>query len=171
MPATPTPANSGRLRHLAAKASRAGKPASVRRLLADPANLPHSAKIKLGDETLDLKVSAIHDKGGNYIGAMLNWAVITRQVALADDFEGNIKAIVQTVSSSSTELQDSAQSMSSTAEETSRQATAVAAASEEASTNVQTVASAAEELSKSVEEVGRQVDQSNKIAQGAVEEA
>ena len=146
-------------------------PEMQRRLLADPNNLPHSAKIKLGNDTLDLKVSAIQDNSGNYIGAMLNWAVITSQVALADNFEANIKAIVETVSSSSTELQGSAQSMSSTAEETSRQATAVAAASEEASTNVQTVASAAEELSKSVEEVGRQVGQSNKIAQSAVEEA
>ncbi len=146
-------------------------PSHQRNILSDPNNLPHSAKIKLADETLDLKVSAIRDKDGNYIGAMLNWAVITAQVALADNFETNIKGIVESVSSSATEMQGSAQSLSSTAEETSRQSTAVAAASEEASTNVQTVASAAEELSKSVEEVGRQVGQSNKIAEGAVEEA
>ncbi len=90
---------------------------------------------------------------------------------LADDFEAGAGAIIETVASAATEMQGSAQSMASTAEETSRQSTAVAAASEQASTNVQTVASAAEELSQSVEEVGRQVGQSNKIAQNAVEEA
>ena len=146
-------------------------PAHQRNILADPSNLPHSAKIKLADETLDLRVSAINNKDGKYIGAMLSWSVVTAQVALADNFEANVKGIVESVSSSATEMQGSAQSMSSTAEETSRQSTAVAAASEEASTNVQTVASAAEELSNSVEEVGRQVGQSNKIAQNAVEEA
>lgn len=61
--------------------------------------------------------------------------------ALADGFEATVKAVVETVSSSATEMQSSASAMSATAEETSRQATAVAAASEEASTNVQTVAS------------------------------
>ena len=50
--------------------------------LADPANLPHNAKIKLGEETLDLKVSAIMDEAGAYLGPMVTWAVITRQVAL-----------------------------------------------------------------------------------------
>ena len=146
-------------------------PEHQRNLLSNPRNLPHRAKIKLGDETLDLQVSAINDKDGKYIGAMLNWSVVTKQVQLADNFEANVKGVVEMVSSGSTEMQGAAQSMSSTAEETSRQATAVAAAAEQASANVQTVASAAEELSQSVEEVGRQVEQSNKVAENAVQEA
>ncbi|MBM3539531.1 MAG: HAMP domain-containing protein [Alphaproteobacteria bacterium] len=90
---------------------------------------------------------------------------------LADEFEASVKGVVQTVASSSTQLQSTAQSMSATAEETSRQATAVAAASEQASTNVQTVASAAEELSSSIAEISRQVSESTKIAGSAAEEA
>ncbi len=90
---------------------------------------------------------------------------------LADDFEGSIKGVVETVSSAATELQSTAQSMSSISEETSNQSTTVAAAAEEASTNVQTVASAAEELSSSVQEVGRQVSKSSEIAGRAVDEA
>ncbi|MCK6452940.1 MAG: HAMP domain-containing protein, partial [Alphaproteobacteria bacterium] len=47
--------------------------------------------------------------------------------ALADGFEASVKAVVETVSSSASEMQGSATAMSATAEETSRQATAVAA--------------------------------------------
>ena len=90
---------------------------------------------------------------------------------LANRFEGQVKEIVDGVSSAATEMQATAQQMSSTAEETSRQSSAVAAASEQASANVQTVAATAEELSASITEIGRQVIQSARIAGNAVNEA
>ncbi|MBS0262806.1 MAG: PAS domain-containing protein [Planctomycetes bacterium] len=52
-------------------------PEQQRRMLADPKNLPHRAKIRLGDETLDLSVSAIRDSNGDYIGPMVTWEVVT----------------------------------------------------------------------------------------------
>jgi methyl-accepting chemotaxis protein len=90
---------------------------------------------------------------------------------MADNFEHSVMGIVNSVSSSATELEASAQSLSSVAEQTQRQAAAVAAASEEASTNVQTVASAAEELAASIQEIGHQVEQASRVSTGAVEEA
>jgi methyl-accepting chemotaxis protein len=54
-------------------------PSHQRRILSDPANLPYSAKIKLGDETLDLLATAVRDDAGNYVGPMLTWKVITEQ--------------------------------------------------------------------------------------------
>ncbi|MFC1672590.1 methyl-accepting chemotaxis protein [Pseudomonadota bacterium] len=89
---------------------------------------------------------------------------------VADDFERNMKEVVNTVAAASTELQSTAQGMESTASATSQQATTVAAAAEEAATNVQTVASAAEELSSSISEISRQVSQSTQIASAAVSE-
>ena len=56
-------------------------PEHQRRLLADPRNLPHRARIKLGPEVLDLQVSAVTGTSGDYIGPMLTWSVITQQVA------------------------------------------------------------------------------------------
>ncbi|MGQ0635670.1 MAG: methyl-accepting chemotaxis protein [Planctomycetaceae bacterium] len=53
------------------------QPEMQRRLLADPRNLPHRAKIRLGDEILDLTAVAIKDSQGNYVGPMINWEVIT----------------------------------------------------------------------------------------------
>jgi methyl-accepting chemotaxis protein len=90
---------------------------------------------------------------------------------LADDFEGAIGEIVDTVTSASVELEASAATLSGNAERSETLATAVAAASEEASTNVQSVASATEEMSSSVHEISRQVQGSAKIANDAVDQA
>jgi len=146
-------------------------PTHQRRILSDARNLPWKAKIKLGPETMDLRISPVFSRRGDYVGAMLNWALITRQVKMTDDFERTVKAVVDTVASAATELEASATAMSSIAEETNRQATVVAAAAEQASANVQTVASAAEELSSSIAEIGKQVDHSSRISARGVEEA
>ena len=52
-------------------------PSYQRGILADDANMPRRANIKVGPETLDLNVSAIRDAKGDYIGAMATWEVIT----------------------------------------------------------------------------------------------
>jgi methyl-accepting chemotaxis protein len=90
---------------------------------------------------------------------------------LADDFEGAVGEIIETVSSSSTELEASASSLSSTAERSQTLARMVATASEAASSNVQSVASATEEMTVSVNEISRQVQESARIANEAVDQA
>ncbi len=90
---------------------------------------------------------------------------------LADDFEGAVGQIIETVSSASTELEASAGTLTATAERSEKLATVVAAASEEASTNVQSVASATEEMASSVNEISRQVHESARIANEAVDQA
>ena len=92
-------------------------------------------------------------------------------IQMADDFEGAIGAIVETVSSASIELEASATTLTSTAERAQELASVVATASEEASTNVQSVASATEEMSSSVNEISRQVQESARIAGDAVDQA
>ncbi|MBX9648204.1 MAG: PAS domain-containing protein, partial [Xanthobacteraceae bacterium] len=90
---------------------------------------------------------------------------------LAAEFEGAVGEIIETVSSAATELEASAGTLSSTAERSQQLASSVAAASEEASTNVQSVASASEELTSSVNEISRQVQESARIANAAVDQA
>ena len=128
-------------------------PADQRKILSDPKNLPHKDQVTLGDETLDFNVSAVTDTDGNYTGAMLVWEVVTQRV----QFAGQVKAVVEAVASSSTEMQSTAEFMAATAEETNNRASAVAAASEE--------------LTSSVNEISQQVTRSATIAGGAVEEA
>jgi len=92
-------------------------------------------------------------------------------IKLADDFEGAVGEIIETVSSASTELEASASTLTATAERAQEITTTVAAASEEASTNVQSVASATEEMASSVNEISRQVQESARIANDAVDQA
>jgi len=92
-------------------------------------------------------------------------------VRMADDFEGAVGRIVETVSSASRELEVSARTLTSTAARSQELSTTVAAASEEASTNVQSVASATEELTSSVNEISRQVQESARMASDAVGQA
>jgi len=92
-------------------------------------------------------------------------------IRLADQFEGAVGEIVEAVSSASTELEGSATTLTANAERSQELTTMVAAASEEASTNVQSVASATEELSSSVNEISRQVQESARMASGAVDQA
>ena len=68
-------------------------PEHQRRLLSDPANLPHRAKIALGDQTLDLNVSPIVDDSGHYIGPMVTWNVVTAQERLTT----SVQELTQTV--------------------------------------------------------------------------
>jgi methyl-accepting chemotaxis protein len=90
---------------------------------------------------------------------------------LADDFESAVGEIVRTVSSASTELEAAATTLSNAADTTQKLSASVAAASEQASANVQSVASASEEMTSSITEIGRQVQESTRIANAAVEQA
>ena len=86
-------------------------PERQRKMLADPRNLPHTANIHLGNEILELNVTAIRDSQGNYIGPMVNWDVITEreqaktretalieeQRAAKEDLESKVNQLVRVV--------------------------------------------------------------------------
>jgi methyl-accepting chemotaxis protein len=95
----------------------------------------------------------------------------TEMRKLADEFEAAVSKIVQTVSSSSTELEASAASLTRTAEETRQLSGNVEAASEEASSNVKSVAAATEAMTASIAEISLKVQESNRIAGEAVDQA
>ena len=94
-----------------------------------------------------------------------------RLEALVRGFEAKVAQLVGLLASSATEMEATARSMSATADQTTQQAGSVAAAAEEASVGVQTVAASAEELSSSIGEISRQVAQSAKITERAVNDA
>jgi methyl-accepting chemotaxis protein len=136
-----------------------------------------------GDEIGDLAKTVVvirenaEQKARDEAEAKINQDQIAAQrrkaemVKLANDFEGAVGEIVETVSSASTELEASAGTLTSTAERAQELTTMVAAASEEASTNVQSVASATEEMASSITEISRQVQESARMANEAVDQA
>jgi methyl-accepting chemotaxis protein len=120
---------------------------------------------------MDLRINAVTDADGGYVGAMLVWSLITSQVKLADTFETSVAKVARNIGEGATGMKDVAEAMSETASDTGKRAVAVSAATEQASANVQTVAASAEELAASVQEISRQVSESAAIAAQAAREA
>jgi methyl-accepting chemotaxis protein len=90
---------------------------------------------------------------------------------LAESFEAAVGNIIENVGSASSELENSAIILTKSSAATQQLSTVVAAASEETSANVQSVASATEQMASSINEIGRQVADSNRIANAAVDQA
>ncbi len=90
---------------------------------------------------------------------------------LADMFEATVGDIVNTVSSTSAELETAAVTLARTAESTQELTVVLAASAQQASNNVQTVSQAADEISASASEINRQVQELSGIARQAVQQA
>ena len=90
---------------------------------------------------------------------------------LADMFEATVGDIVNTVSSTSAELETAAVTLARTAESTQELTVVLAASAQQASNNVQTVSQAADEISASASEINRQVQEFSGIARQAVQQA
>jgi methyl-accepting chemotaxis protein len=89
---------------------------------------------------------------------------------LADRFEQEVGEITRIVASAATELEASSLALTDNAEEADKQSSTVAAASEESTVSLHTISDAANSLSESVNEVHRQVEQSQRISEAAVEQ-
>lgn len=128
-------------------------PEHQRAILSDPSRPPFNSKIKLGDETLDLRVSSILDKDGRYLAPMLHWVVVTDQIALADELDAAVKKIAAAFGGM-----------------TERSAS-LAAASEQTVGQSSAVVTAIEELSASIAEITQQVSSSADVSKSAAAEA
>jgi len=94
----------------------------------------------------------------------------TELLSLAENFESNVRSVVDSVAGAASTMQTVADSMVNTADETKRQAAIASDASTQAATNVESVASAAEELSVSASEIGHHILDSTTITAKAVAE-
>jgi methyl-accepting chemotaxis protein len=133
--------------------------------IGDMAQAVETFKVRAGEKARDEAEAKVKQ---DLIAAKQRRAEMNK---LADDFEGAVGEIIETVSSASTELEASAGVLTATAVRSQELTTMVASASEEASTNVQSVASATEEMTSSVNEISRQVQESARIANDAVDQA
>lgn len=146
-------------------------PQRIRNFLNNPANLPHTAEIRLGPEWLELNVVAILDKSGSYVGPMVSWSVITQDKANMDrdlQVKNQVSDISDKLGESSNTMVSLANIMASNAEENSIQASNVSSAAEQVSSNVGSVATAVEEMSATVKEIAKTVSQSSEVTRKAV---
>jgi len=142
-------------------------PEHQRRILADDRNLPHRAKIKLGDHTLDLLVSPIYDNNKKYLGPMVTWEIITEKLNL-----------VQTLEETSSQLGAAAEELSATATQMNRNSTQTSdqsqnasAAAEQVSKGVQTVATNTEEMAASIKEIAKSSSEAANISKETMQRA
>lgn len=89
---------------------------------------------------------------------------------VANDFEKQVKGVVETVSATAKDIQVSANSMSEQARQTSDQSGSVSKTSEQAASNVNNIAAATEQMSAAVETIGQRVAHSNEITKSAVDQ-
>ncbi len=142
-------------------------PEHQRKLLADPKNLPHRAKIKVGPEWLELNVAAIVDSQGSYLGPMVSWSVVSTQVKIAE----NVQQIANAVAAASTELHHNSEAMGGFISVANQQSASASSAALQTSSNVQSVASAAEEMNASVKEISANMVKSKSAVEDVVERA
>ncbi|MEM6331646.1 MAG: PAS domain-containing methyl-accepting chemotaxis protein, partial [Planctomycetota bacterium] len=142
-------------------------PTHQRRLLKDPSNLPVHTKINVGEEILDLLVTAIHDQDNVYTGAMATWSLVTEQVRTKEE----AASVGQTVAASTTE-------MASTIEEISRSVGRTASLAQDAEQHAVASADSTSQLQESSKAIGKVVgviqelaDQTNLLALNATIEA
>lgn len=138
-------------------------PEHQRRLLSDPKNLPHRAKITLGPESIDLQISAVRDQKGEYVAAMLVWDVVTAKTHLAHEFENNVQHVVSGLAASAEELSRVASNMTDELKRSAGLAVSASSAASHATSNVHTVAAAAEEMSASIREISSQIQVTNDL--------
>jgi methyl-accepting chemotaxis protein len=91
--------------------------------------------------------------------------------ALADQFESQVKGVVETVSNSAGHMKVTAENLADSSDESGRTVTNLASVAQQTAANVEAVAAAAEELSSSIGEISRQVSASSSIASNAADEA
>jgi methyl-accepting chemotaxis protein len=142
-------------------------PAHQRALLSNERNLPHQAQIRLGDEQLQLNVSATYDKSGNYIGPMITWEVITDRVKLVH----SLKEASDQVASAAEELNATSSEMRVNARATEDEAAQAATASEEVTAGVRQVAHSSEELRASIREIAQSMNETSRMVHKTLKEA
>lgn len=135
-------------------------PAHQRKILANPKNLPHKAKIKLGEETLDLLVTGVFDSENNYKGAMLTWEIITEKLKM----EETKKAIVIATSEMVNEFVHNSGEIAEKARNVASGAQALGATTEEMNATI-------EELTASINSIAQNSKGADTIAKAAHLEA
>jgi methyl-accepting chemotaxis protein len=135
-------------------------PSHQRKILSNPANLPHRATIKLADEFLDLLVSPVYDSQNNYQGAMVTWDIITEKLKN----EEAKKTIEDAVLKMTSEFTEKAKGIAETSSMVATGAQSLGATTEEMNASI-------EELTASINAIAQNSKGTDTIARAAHHEA
>ncbi|MCU0705105.1 MAG: methyl-accepting chemotaxis protein [Fimbriiglobus sp.] len=157
------------------------RPEHQQRMIGDPRNMPHTAQIPLGPETLELNISMVTDEKSQPLGSMVSWSVITEKLALekqlhdkqeqerqaAAELRKNVDTMLTTMNAIA--AGDFTQQVPSLGEDAIGQ---VAAALNKAITSVRTTLEGVRDVSEQLADAsGQLASASEEIATGAQEQA
>lgn len=142
-------------------------PSHQRNLLADPSNLPIHTQIELGEEVLDLLVSAIYDLDQQYIGAMATWSIVTKEVNTKNEAE----RVGQSVASTSTEMAASINEISNSVSLVANMAKQAEGFSDKTSRSIEKLSDSSDHIGNFVDVIRELADQTNLLALNATIEA
>jgi methyl-accepting chemotaxis protein len=132
--------------------------------IKNPALLPYSTKFNFAQNIIDLKISAITDNNSQYLGAMINWEIVTTKEVLAKKLE---KSSIELTNSSQKSLNLSI-NLSSAVEEISSQSQNAFIASGEVKKGIEHLSKSMSELSDSIQEITKITSESSKVTHQAL---
>jgi methyl-accepting chemotaxis protein len=136
--------------------------------LPHPDQQPWHCRLVFGDVFVDLGFTAIFDQKGLYCGSMASLVPVTDRMRMADNFETNVKALVDRLLSALNDTQSRLQKMTGAAETAQSRSSLVAVAAEKATANVAAANSSTEQLARVTHEIGQQMARCGEMAHGAV---
>lgn len=145
-------------------------PGRVRKILADPANLPHTATIQVGNDWMKQTVVAVRDEKGRYIGPMMSWELVTRQLeteAKTRQLQKDLADRVAELQLAASDLDTGSEQILASSRATARAAGSTAVSVENLDRQISVVAASAEEMSASVGEIARHVAEATQVAKEA----
>ncbi|MCB1969330.1 MAG: histidine kinase [Geminicoccaceae bacterium] len=119
-------------------------PSHQRKMLADPANLPHHTRIRLGSHVLQLYITEIEQRPDRPRRAALSWSVVTESVEMAE----SVSRLVEAVAETSDQLNTSAGAFSATATEVNNLSTSVGMATEQLNRSIAGISQQVSEASR-----------------------
>ncbi len=127
-------------------------------------SLPLKSIVDLGNDKLDVLISAIYDQEEKYIGPMITFEIVTAKVALV----ANLTKASEDLASAATSVLSISSNLSAAAEETSAQANTASVASEEVNAGVQTVASNMDEMVQAIKEITKTTNEAASMTNEAM---
>ncbi|GLK70041.1 PAS domain-containing protein [Ancylobacter dichloromethanicus] len=140
-------------------------PEVQRRLLSDVSRLPHNTRIKVGPETLDLKVSALTAPDGSYDSPMLTWALVTDAVNVAN----SVTSVVEDMSQTSSTMEHASAELNDLATQSEQMSSSVAAAAVEMSVSFREVSQHIHSAATMTSQAAGRATSANGLVGGLVE--
>ncbi|WP_108662912.1 methyl-accepting chemotaxis protein [Acuticoccus kandeliae] len=141
--------------------------AAFAQAVTDPARLPVSQTVRIGDETVIFRATALKSLDGSYAGPRVSIVSATQQERTATQFETDVSSLLHIVEDSLKTLKERTGILEEAASTGTLNSGEAASVAMEASEAIETVAAAVEELNGSFADVAERIAANARVAREA----